>query len=81
MEYNKIKLPVNKIVNIYYGLELNIKKRVNIYRVSNVILWGGGSCFNDIDGTGAVKQMILAKFVNPRIKVDYYGVGIDIKKN
>jgi len=64
-----------------YSIHLPLRKKIRLFKVANIIMWGGGSCFNDIDGKGGIKQMLLAKLVNPKISVEYYGVGVDIKKN
>lgn len=66
---------------VYNVTKLGFKHRIKLYRNCDYIIWGGGSCFNDVDGTGAVKQMLLAKVVNPRIKIQYLGIGIDCKNN
>lgn len=76
-----ITTPLKKKINVYLSRGLELKKRISIYKSAEVIMWGGGSCFNDVDGTGAVKQMLLAKVVNPFIKIVYYGIGIDINNN
>lgn len=70
----------NAIVNSYY-IRMPLKQLIQLYKEAEVIMWGGGSCFNDVDGTGGVKHMLLAKLVNPSVKIVYYGVGIDIKKS
>lgn len=44
---------------------------------SSMILWGGGTCFMDEGGTGAIKYMLLAKLMSFRKKIVYFGVGID----
>lgn len=64
-----------------YSIHLRIRKKIKLFKLANIIMWGGGSCFNDIDGNGGIKQILLAKLVNPKISVEYYGVGVDIKKN
>lgn len=77
-----IPLGINtKAKIVVYSIRMPLIKRIKVFKESDRIMWGGGSCFNDLNGTGAVKQMLLAKFVNPRIKIEYYGVGIDIKNN
>lgn len=73
--------PLNKEINVYLSHSLGLKERISIYKSAEIIVWGGGSCFNDVDGTGAVKQMLLAKVVNPFIKIVYYGIGVDVNKN
>lgn len=73
--YNKCRLSSYNIKNI------SLKEKIKIFHISEYVIWGGGSCFNDVNGTGAIKQMLLAKFVNPHIKVIYSAIGIDIKSN
>ena len=46
---------------------------------SGYCMWGGGTCFNNVDGTGGVKWMLLAKLLG--VKVIYFGIGIDLLKN
>lgn len=64
-----------------YNIRMPLLKLAILFKEADVLMWGGGSCFNDIDGTGGVKQMYFAKIINPKIKIVYYGVGIDIKNN
>lgn len=69
----------NATVESHY-IRMPLKKLIGFYKEANVIMWGGGSCFNDIDGSGGIKQMLLAKLINHKVQIIYYGVGIDIKK-
>jgi len=69
----------NQRVSIY---DLNkkgkIKTILNSVSKSKKIFWGGGTCFNDIDGTGGIKTMLLCFLIGK--KCCYFGIGIDILK-
>jgi polysaccharide pyruvyl transferase WcaK-like protein len=54
----------------------NILKSVS---KSQKIFWGGGTCFNDIDGTGGIKTMLICFLLGK--KCYYFGIGIDYIKN
>lgn len=81
LDINTIELTKNLNICIHQIKRTCLRKLLRLYQKADRIIWGGGSCFNDIDGTGAVKQMLLAKIVHPSISVEYYGVGIDLKHN
>ena len=77
---NEVDLDLNeRNIEIY---DLNAKGKIKTIRralkSSNSILWGGGTCFNDIDGAGAIKTMLLAKLLGK--KCIYFGVGVDTLK-
>lgn len=75
-----LNLSCNAEVHSFY-IRMPIPKLIKLFREADSIIWGGGSCFNDVDGSGGIRQMLLAKLVNPSIRIEYQGVGIDLKKN
>lgn len=86
LSYDSLNIDVIDItnelnINVYHINQVSLIKLLRLYRNADKMIWGGGSCFNDVDGTGAVKQMLLAKIVHPSISIEYYGVGIDLKHN
>lgn len=52
----------------------NVKILLKAIKNSDILLWGGGTCFTDEDGDGMFIPMLIAKFF--RKKIFYIGVGI-----
>ena len=80
LDVNKLSISHNAEI-CTHNIKMSLVKLAMLHKEADVLMWGGGSCFNDVDGTGGVKQFLFAKIVNPKIKIVYYGVGIDIKHN
>ena len=80
LDIKDLDLSCNAEVHPFY-IRMPILNLIRLFREADTIIWGGGSCFNDVDGSGGVRQMLLAKIVNPSVRIEYKGVGIDLKNN
>jgi len=74
IQFENLKKFDKKIVFFNYGTN----KTSTVFKAlkgSDKIMWAGGTCFNDVNGTGAVKIMLIAKLLGK--KCLYFGIGVN----